>query len=103
MKSETSPASSRTSSVTQIETPNRLCTHLWRRLWRAGLQPTRATKPSSIDQLFLLSAFALALLAPSIAVAQSQTQPPPHTTIYLHGRIYTNDPAHPWASALAVR
>ena len=25
------------------------------------------------------------------------------TTYYLHGRIYTNDPKHPWAAALAVR
>lgn len=25
------------------------------------------------------------------------------TTYYLHGRIYTNDPAHPWAEAMAVR
>jgi predicted amidohydrolase YtcJ len=25
------------------------------------------------------------------------------TTFYLHGRIYTNDPQHPWAAALAVR
>jgi predicted amidohydrolase YtcJ len=25
------------------------------------------------------------------------------TTYYLHGRIYTNDPQHPWAVALAVR
>jgi predicted amidohydrolase YtcJ len=25
------------------------------------------------------------------------------TTFYLHGRIYTNDPAHPWASAMAIR
>jgi predicted amidohydrolase YtcJ len=28
---------------------------------------------------------------------------PPRTTLYLHGRIYTNDPAHPWASGMAVR
>ncbi len=38
--------------------------------------------------------------------AQTRTTipaPPSHTTLYLHGRIYTNDPAHPWASALAVR
>lgn len=28
---------------------------------------------------------------------------PPHTTFYLHGRFYTNDPANPWASAIAVR
>jgi predicted amidohydrolase YtcJ len=25
------------------------------------------------------------------------------TTYYLHGRIYTNDPKHPWAEAMAVR
>ncbi len=38
----------------------------------------------------------------------SQTKPkePPvihRTMYYLHGRIYTNDPKHPWAAALAVR
>jgi predicted amidohydrolase YtcJ len=27
----------------------------------------------------------------------------PHTTVYLHGRIYTNDPAQPWAEAMAIR
>lgn len=33
-----------------------------------------------------------------------QTQPPVHpTTYYLHGRIYTNDPQHPWADAMATR
>ena len=26
-----------------------------------------------------------------------------HTTVYLHGRIYTNDPAQPWAEAMAFR
>jgi predicted amidohydrolase YtcJ len=31
-------------------------------------------------------------------------EPPLHkTTFYLHGRIYTNDPKQPWASAIAVR
>jgi len=25
-----------------------------------------------------------------------------HTIFYVHGRIYTNDPAHPWAEAMAV-
>ena len=29
--------------------------------------------------------------------------PPPPTTYYLHGRIYTNDPRQPWASAMAIR
>ena len=33
-----------------------------------------------------------------------QTSDPAHkTTYYLHGRIYTNDPRQPWASAMAVR
>ncbi len=36
--------------------------------------------------------------------AVSQTSEPSHkTTYYLHGRIYTNDPKMPWASAMAVR
>jgi predicted amidohydrolase YtcJ len=26
----------------------------------------------------------------------------PKTTVYLHGRIYTNDPKHPWAAAMVV-
>lgn len=32
-------------------------------------------------------------------VAQSDS----HTTVFLHGRIYTNDPANPWAEAMTVR
>ena len=32
-------------------------------------------------------------------VAQTES----HTVVYLHGRIYTNDPAQPWAEALAFR
>jgi predicted amidohydrolase YtcJ len=42
----------------------------------------------------------------SLPPAHAQTPPRPavsQTTFYLHGRIYTNDPAHPWASAMAVR
>lgn len=36
--------------------------------------------------------------------AQAPPKPPvPHTTYYLHGRIYTNNPEHPWAEAMAVR
>ncbi len=43
----------------------------------------------------------------SAAFSRAQTQEIPvipHKTIYfLHGRIYTNDPKQPWASALAIR
>lgn len=36
--------------------------------------------------------------------AQTRAQAPVHvTTYYLHGHIYTNDPKHPWAEAMAVR
>jgi predicted amidohydrolase YtcJ len=37
-------------------------------------------------------------------LAQDAPVADPHaTTLYLHGRIYTNDPTRPWASAMAVR
>lgn len=36
-------------------------------------------------------------------LAQSKAPAVHRTTYYLHGRIYTNDPKHPWAAALAVR
>ena len=53
--------------------------------------------------LWLGTAFLL-LGALNPALAQIQTSDPAHkTTYYLHGRIYTNDPKQPWASALAVR
>jgi len=35
-------------------------------------------------------------------VKTSAAQKTPFTTYYAHGRIYTNDPAHPWAEAMAV-
>ncbi len=35
-------------------------------------------------------------------VKSSAAQKAPFTTYYVHGRIYTNDPAHPWAEAMAV-
>jgi predicted amidohydrolase YtcJ len=53
---------------------------------------------------FLVFLFFVAL---NIARVSAQTPTPstdaPRTTLFLHGRIYTNDTAHPWASALAVR
>ena len=51
--------------------------------------------------VFALTGFCLA----SSPVLQGQKIPPviSRTTYFLHGRIYTNDPKHPWAAALAVR
>ena len=54
---------------------------------------------SEILAACFLSQFAL----PVRSNAQT-SQPRAHpTTYYLHGRIYTNDPKHPWAVAMAVR
>jgi predicted amidohydrolase YtcJ len=48
--------------------------------------------------------FAFAVLAGIAARAQNPAPPAgPRTLYFLHGRIYTNDPQHPWASAMAVR
>ena len=48
----------------------------------------------------------IALVALAIAVGLHAMAPAPqrgsHTVYYVHGRIYTNDPAHPWAEAMAV-
>lgn len=44
------------------------------------------------------------LSLPPDTQGQTSSPPPLHPTIYyLHGRIYTNDPAHPWAEAMATR
>jgi predicted amidohydrolase YtcJ len=40
---------------------------------------------------------------PHRALAQTKPSILHKTTYYLHGRIYTNDPKHPWAVAMAVR
>jgi predicted amidohydrolase YtcJ len=72
--------------------------------WR-GICLTRAargTKSNFIHHLF--GPFLLLVLSFTPPFAAAQTfPPPPRTTFYLHGRIYTNDPQHPWATAMAVR
>src|SRR5271166_4624758 len=50
-------------------------------------------------------ALILTALAPGARPLAQSTQQPliHHTTYYLPGKIYTNDPKHPWADAMAVR
>src|SRR5882724_1733801 len=55
---------------------------------------------------FLLAILPLATVA-LVAAFHAKTNAaqkalPPRTTYYTHGRIYTNDPASPWAEALAI-
>src|ERR1700740_2923938 len=45
--------------------------------------------------------FAVAFVA-AFKVKTIAAQKVPTTTYYKHGRIYTNDPANPWAEAFAV-
>jgi predicted amidohydrolase YtcJ len=52
---------------------------------------------------FGLSAFAFSFTIPTFLAAQAKPPLIRKTTYFLHGRIYTNDPAHPWAAAMAVR
>jgi predicted amidohydrolase YtcJ len=49
----------------------------------------------------VLLSFCAGLLACRAQGQASQTEP--HTVVYLHGRIYTNDKAQPWADAMAIR
>ena len=59
----------------------------------------RASRPSLLFSFLSLSLLASVIPPPTTA----QTYTPPRTAYYLHGRIYTNDAQHPWASAMAVR
>src|SRR5260370_7163117 len=60
------------------------------------------TRPKRIQLLlWILPVFTAADLLPYHAKS-SAAQKGPSTSYYTHGRIYTNDPEHPWAEAMAV-
>jgi predicted amidohydrolase YtcJ len=63
---------------------------------------SRAILRKRIALLFVLVVAAFAGAAAVRVKAQSATATP-RTVYFLHGRIYTNDPQHPWAAAMAVR
>jgi predicted amidohydrolase YtcJ len=46
--------------------------------------------------------FIVIVLVAAFHTKSSHAQKAPTTTYYTHGRIYTNDPEHPWAEAMAV-
>jgi len=46
--------------------------------------------------------FVLVALTAAFHTKTDASQRPPSTVYYVHGRIYTNDPANPWAEAMAV-
>jgi predicted amidohydrolase YtcJ len=60
------------------------------------------TKMNRPRFIFAILSFVVAAGIAGFLVKSSAQQKPPRTTFYVHGRIYTNDPAQPWAEALAV-
>src|SRR5712671_1277711 len=61
----------------------------------------RATHPARVIASSILL---IALTASSALLLHAHpAQDSARTVLYMHGRIYTNDPQHPWAQALAVR
>ncbi len=52
-------------------------------------------------RLIVLSSFCAGFIVLQTKAQSGQGES--HVIVYLHGRIYTNDPAQPWADAMAVR
>ena len=60
------------------------------------------TKPYQVAALLAVVSLAVVAVAPMFQAKLRAQQRGSHTIYYVHGRIYTNDPAHPWAEAMAV-
>jgi predicted amidohydrolase YtcJ len=58
---------------------------------------------SGLVRIGWILALAAACLFTSGRVLAQKKYPIDKTVYYLHGRIYTNDPQHPWATAMAIR
>jgi len=64
---------------------------------------SRATNPARLSiSVISISLVALAFFNLARRPAHA-AQDSSRTILYLHGRIYTNDPQHPWAAGMAVR
>jgi predicted amidohydrolase YtcJ len=58
---------------------------------------------ASLLYLGLIALLSLCAGAFVLRAKDQSSQTDSHTVVYLHGRMYTNDPAHPWAEAMAIR
>jgi predicted amidohydrolase YtcJ len=63
----------------------------------------RATRAACISSLAVIVLIAALAGASDLRVTARPTQDASRTIYYIHGRIYTNDPQHPWAQGMAVR
>jgi predicted amidohydrolase YtcJ len=59
-------------------------------------------RPNRVRFLAGIPPLVVVMLVVAFHAKTGAAQKPPSTTYYTHGRIYTNDPAHPWAEAIAV-
>jgi predicted amidohydrolase YtcJ len=62
-----------------------------------------ATHPARVGASALLVLITALAAFASLRPQGQAAQDVPRTVLYLHGRIYTNDPQHPWAQAMAIR
>jgi len=63
----------------------------------------RESQAPRITSLAVLAVVVALAGAAALRVKAHPAQDAPRTVLYLHGRIYTNDPQHPWAQAMAIR
>jgi predicted amidohydrolase YtcJ len=59
-------------------------------------------RTTRVRLLLAISPFVTIVLFAAFHTKAGVAQTAPATTYYTHGRIYTNDPEHPWAEAMAV-
>ena len=62
-----------------------------------------ATHPARVRASAILVATTVLAAGAAFRPQAHAAQDSPRTVLYLHGRIYTNDPQHPWAQAMAIR
>ena len=63
----------------------------------------RATNPNRLATSITIAALFVLAIFFAFRTRANAAQESSRTILYLHGRIYTNDPQHPWAAAMAVR
>jgi predicted amidohydrolase YtcJ len=63
----------------------------------------RGSRAARITSLAVLVVIVALVSASALRVKAHPAQEAPRTVLYLHGRIYTNDPGHPWAAGMAIR
>jgi predicted amidohydrolase YtcJ len=63
----------------------------------------RASQAPRVTLLLIIVTLLGLASASTLRVKARPPQDESHTVNYIHGRIYTNDPQHPWAQAFAIR